>query len=347
MYDNDNNGDNKGPSFLEALNHITDVVPLINHLLYGLSNINETDLVGFQAAWPTIEANRRQRIMKKLMNIAEEDFLVDFYPIFLFGLNDKDIVVQALAIEGLWQEENPALIPLFVHLLKEGKTPLIRSKSATALGGYIYLGELEEIDEAQFMMAEQALLSTIGNEDEDTEVVRRAIEAIAFSSQDGVDKIIERAYYHENKLMQISAIFAMGRSYNPKRWAKLVMAELTNPDDRIRFEATRACGSLELKTSIDKLIQLIAEEIDAEVLQNAICSLGQIGGLKAQEALQLLLEHDDEIIRDAAEDALDELLLLGSHIDDLLDIDLLDEAFDDEFDDGFDDASDYLTYQLN
>ncbi len=321
-------------SFAQSLQHITSEEPLTGALLYGLSMMNKEDLLEFESLWPDIDSDRRRVIVQQLVDIAEQSFEVDFDPIFLLALKDPDSEVQAIAIGGLWEDESSDLIPSFVYLLKQGQTSKVKAAAATALGRYIYLGELEEIDDTALMVVEQALLETIRQPDEDIEVIRRAIEAIAFSSREGIEQIIENAYYHEDERMRVSAVFSMGRSYNSK-WESIILTELDNANPAIRFEAVRACGELELKAAVDQLIELIDIEADSAVLQNAVWSLGQIGGFKAQELLEHLTESPDEAISTVAEEALNELLLFSGLMDDFFDFTVPDtdlDAFEDEDD---------------
>jgi HEAT repeat protein len=110
--------------------------------------------------------------------------------------------------------------------------------------------------------------------------------------------------------MQISAIFAMGRS-GDKRWRNIILSELESSDARLRFEAARAAGELELAEAVQPLIQLIQNDPDSEVQQNAVWSLGQIGGPEAKAMLEQLIDSTDEALQTTAEDALDELILMS------------------------------------
>jgi len=337
-------------SFAQSLQHIAGEESLTPSLLYGLSMMTKENLAEFEAVWPKIDSDRRQIIMQQLVDIAEQSFEVDFDPILILGLKDPDSEVQALAIGGLWEDESSVLIPSFIYLFKQGQTSRVRAAAATALGRYIYLGELEEIDDTAVMVVEQALLETIRQPDEDIEVIRRAIEAISYSGREGVEQIIESAYYHEDELMRVSAIFSMGRSYN-KKWESIILAELDNINPAIRFEAARACGELELKEAVDKLIELIDIEADTSVLQNAIWSLGQIGGFKAQGVLERLSASPDEAISVVAEDALNELLLFSGMMDDFFDFALPEADLDAQEDKdvlpyGLDE-DDYQIFNLN
>ncbi len=317
-------------SFIQALKHITSDETLKPTFLFGFSVMSAENLAEFQTAWPEIEMQKRRRIMESLVEIAERNFEVSFDPIFILGLKDPDSDIQANAIEGLWENDSTALIPLLVHLLKTGQTVKVRIAATQALGQYVYLGELEEIDNTALMVVEQALLTTIRDGEEDLDVIRHAIEAIAYSGQEGIPQIIENTYYHTEERMQASAIFAMGRNGDSKRWGKIVLAELDNVSSQIRFEAARTAGELRLTGAVPKLFDLINEEADSEIQQNAIWSLGQIGDQEAREVVESLLNSADEALRTVAEEALDEVMLWGNNLEEFFSYTLgMDEDDDD------------------
>jgi HEAT repeat protein len=175
---------------------------------------------------------------------------------------------------------------------------------------FVLLGELEEIDRAPAMLVEEALLETLHDAEEEFEVRRRAVEAIAYSGEAGVRDIIEAAYYDDDEKMQASALFAMGRSAD-LYWSKLLVQELNSPNPELRFEATRACGELETRLAVSQLIGMLWDDPDREVQQAAVWALGRIGGRQAREALGACYEGEDEILSQAAAEALDEMDLLG------------------------------------
>jgi HEAT repeat protein len=316
--------------------------------------MDRDSLVLFKEIWPTIPVERRRSVMQELMEIAEVNFEVDFDPAFLLGLGDEDAEVRAVAIKGLWEYEGPTLINPLIHLLKADEAAIVREAAASALGKFIYLRELEEIDWDEAMLVEEALLETIHHPREEINVRRRAVESIAFSGEPHVTQIIENAYYHENEKMRVSAIFAMGRSADIQ-WCSQLIAELDNPNAEIRFEAARACGELEAKGAVNKLVTLIERDLDLEVQEMAIWALGRIGGETARLVLEACLENENEALALAAEESLDELnlfddsLLLYDFDDDASDGDS-EELFDDYFEEFYDansnngqsDQEDYL-----
>jgi HEAT repeat protein len=294
-----------------VLSHISRVDERLNiRYLYALSGMNREQLTRFQQVWPLIETGRRRQVIGSLVELAESSFEVNFDPIFLLAMGDEDSQVRADAIDGLWENEDQSLIGPLVHLVRVDGSSGVRAAAAMALGRFVLLGELEKIDRAPAMLAEQALLETLRQAEEGLEVRRRAVESIGFSGTVGVREIIEAAYYDEDEKMQASALFAMGRSADPY-WFKLLVKELDNPNPELRFEAARACGELEAAPAVSRLAEMALDDPDREVREAAVWALGRIGGKEAREALEACYESDDEALNQAAAEALDEMDLLG------------------------------------
>jgi HEAT repeat protein len=286
---------------------------LVTQDLYALSDMTHEQFARFREVWPSIESERRRSVIRNLVELVEHSFEVNFDPIFLLALADEDSEVRAAAIDGLWENEDQALIGPLVHLLRADESSAVRAAAATALGRFVLLGEHEEIDRAPAMLAEEALLETIRHGEEELEVRRRAVEAIAYSGEAGVREIIEAAYYDEDEKMQASALFAMGRSADPY-WYKLLLKELDNPNPEIRFEAARACGELEASSAVSRLAQMAFDDPDREVQEAAVWALGHIGGREARQTLEACYESDDEFLSQVAADVLDDMDFLGDNI---------------------------------
>jgi len=290
--------------------------------LYNLSRMDRAEMQLFQEAWPSIAVRRRRQIINFLVEIAESSFEVDFNRVFRFCLNDEDEKVREAAIEGLWDNEDTALIGPLISLLRDDPSVSVRASAAISLSRYVLLGELEKIRAKHFDRVREALLEIIRSPFEDIEVRRRAIEAIAYSGEEDVRRIIETAYYDDDERMRVSAVFAMGRSADPY-WAELVIGELQNPNPEMRYEAAVACGELELSEAIPILANL-TNDPDREVQEAAIWALGQIGGNEARRILYACYEEGDEFLREAIEEALEYLefaySLVDISLDDLPDI---------------------------
>jgi HEAT repeat protein len=188
----------------------------------------------------------------------------------------------------------------------------VRAAAAISLGRFILMGELGKIRERPHQRAYDALMAICCSEEEPVEVNRRALEAVSYSGEEAVPPLIEAAHRHPDERMRTSAIFAMGRSADPQ-WASRVMAELHSPNPEMRYEAARACGKLAIEAALSTLIDLV-EDVDPEVRDAAIWSLGQIGGDESRRVLEACQQADSEAVRAAASAALRELEFLHGDI---------------------------------
>lgn len=275
-----------------------------------LSDLNRTQFALFCDVWPDVPAGTRLSVISALAQMAEDNIEYNFDRIFRKALSDPDPHVRAKAIQGLWECEDETLVGPFLRLLERDPDEGVRAAAASGLGRFVYLAEVNEIDPAIGTAIESALFTVIHNPDESLEVRRRAVEALAFSGNPDVLDVIRDAYEHENPRMKVSALFAMGRSAD-RRWRKIVMRELHNPDNEIRFEAVRACGELELQEAVRALAGLLDREEDAEIRQAAVWSLGQAGGEVARKLLERIIESGDEALYDTAQDALEQLSFMA------------------------------------
>lgn len=310
-------------SFEELLQQIGDTASRLSiSSLYNLSGMDKAETCLFQETWPSIAVQRRRQIINFLVEIAEASFEVDFNLVFRFCLGDEDEQVREAAIEGLWEDDDTALIGPLIALLRDDPSASVRAGAATSLSRYVLLGELNKIRTRFFAQVKEALLETIRSPFEDSEVRQRAVEAIAYSSEEGVREIIETAYYDEDEQMRISAVFAMGRSADPY-WSDFVVGELESVSSEMRYEAAVACGELGLSATIYLLAELISDP-DREVQEAAIWALGQIGGDEARRVLHACYEEGDPSLSEAVEEALEHLEFLycfpDISLDDLTDL---------------------------
>ena len=194
---------------------------------------------------------------------------------------------------------------IYTNILETDTSTRVRAAAASALGKFVYLGEIEEIPEKTLRIIEDKMLD-IYNSTEDTLVRRRALESLGFSARKEIPPLIESAYYSGDQDWLASALFAMSRSAN-ERWIPLIDEMLDNDIPKIRFDAARAAGELEAKQCVPRLIELLGDE-DDEIRMAAIWSLSQIGGEGIEEILnQLYEETDDDELSEFIETALDNL----------------------------------------
>jgi HEAT repeat protein len=288
---------------ISALQNIDEPLSSVN--LTELSSINSEELQLLKEVWPTIERKRRQHTLSRLVELAEENFELDFDNVFKNCLDDPDAEVRSRAIEGLWENEEPSLINTLLNLLEHDRSERVRAAAAAALGRFVILAEYQKLHSSYSSKIYQALLATIGDSSQTLEVRRRALEAIAPMGSPEVDKVISEAYHNGHPKLRASSIYAMGKNCNPA-WLPILLKELANADAEIRYEAAGACGEIGEEEAVPYLINLI-EDPDLEVQSATIQALGKIGGTEAKNCLEQCLDNDSEVIQQAAEQALREL----------------------------------------
>ncbi|HIE39313.1 MAG TPA: hypothetical protein EYH30_07530 [Anaerolineales bacterium] len=291
--------------------------------LYSLSNLSRSQADTVWTVCARLPADSRRAVTQALVEIAESDFEVNFGEVFRLALEDEDSGVRRAAVEGLWEEEDIRLVPLLIARLLEDPVVSVRAAAATSLGRFLLLGELGKIRPRPHQKAFQALLTACTKAEESIEVRRRALESLAYSEESVVVSLIENAYRDADERMRVSAVFSMGRN-SDERWAAEVMRELHSANPAMRYEAARACGELSLKEAVPVLIELV-EDVDIEVQEAAIWSLGQIGGEEARRVLRRYTRSDSEALREAAREALRELEFLHGDLGTFLLFDFLEE----------------------
>ncbi len=313
--------------FTSALAQLSDETnPLARAALGALSGATKHNLPAFAKTWSTLSDQRREHAAHLFVNLTEDNFEYDFNLIFRHLLNDPSALVRVSAIEGLWEDQDPALVKAFVGCLRSDPDARVRATAADALGRFLLLAEYGRLSETYGDLAYDALLATVQSRLEESHVLYRSVEALGFSSRPLVRQVIQAAYDDEDSQMRASALLAMGHSADT-RWRKIVEDELESPDPRIRFNATRAAGELEDRQAVTRLIELL-DDPDREVQAAAVASLGQISGKQAQRALSVASESEDEVLSELATDALRELDFTAASDFLMLDLDNEDEELD-------------------
>jgi len=274
--------------------------------LAGLTGIGAVDLGRLKDGWKKAAVERRLRIISSLVDLSENDFSLDFSPIFNFAVGDPDETIRINAIEGLELEDKQTYIEPIIKSLMTDEAEDVRAAAADALAKYALMAETDELPERVSEKIFSALLSALENPRESAKVRRRALESISVFQQEPVDRYIEDYYYSEDPAIKASAIYAMGRNCKTT-WLNFLIDEMRSGSAEFRFEAARACGEIEDEVAVPYLIEL-AKDSDQEVQEVAISSLGKIGGDEAKGFLQKLSRQGEHRVREAAAAALTGLL---------------------------------------
>ena len=289
--------------FDEVLTALLDEDQILDPLLlYRLSDINPDSLSQLAGIWENVTVERRRALIDDLEQLTDTNNLLTFEPIFRIGLKDLDDQVRFFATRAIEIFDTDDLVPFFLSVLDEEECIDVRAVTTSVLGKYIYRGELDKISAEIKTQIEEKLLQILES-DQPSQVQRRALEAISYSSRPEINKHILEAYNNVNEDWIASAVFAMGRSFD-HQFSEMVFDQLQHTSPKVRLEAVRACGELLLEDAVPVILDLLDDL--PEIRGASIWALSQIGGEDAGPAIHQMLdgevsENEVELIQQALE----------------------------------------------
>lgn len=275
-------------------------------IFYGLSMLQVEHVEQLHPVWQSLPAPYRRRLMRALVEVAETNFELDYTAFGRYGLEDSDPGVREAAIEVLWENESLELMNALITMAQHDDSREVRAAATSALGRFILAGELGDLPESETVKAQDAAIDILEDPSEDIDVRRRALESIANCGHEIVEEAIDAAYNGDEHRMQISSVFAMGRTCDD-RWGDVVIHELDSDNAEMRYEAARAAGELELQEAVPHLSRLAFDD-DVEIKDVAVWALGEIGGREATRILNLLANDAQARGDQDAANAIDEAL---------------------------------------
>jgi HEAT repeat protein len=298
--------DEREIAFSDALQKLVseDQVPI--HLLYELSDLNEDQMREFELVWPTCVEDRRHEIIRHLVDISEEDFLVNFQELFAYCMNDPNPDVRTASLDGFWDATDLNLIDPIIKRMESDPVGEVQAAAAGALAHFLLMSAWGELCGVPTDVIIEALLAAFNKPESHLALRRVALEALGSVNLPEISKAIEESYESPDRAMQLSALFAMGNSADP-RWLPIVLDEMESPYEEMRQEAARAAGNIGDSEAISRLAELAYDESE-DVAQAAIEALGEIGGAHVHEILLDMfddpdLENMEFVIEQAIEDA--------------------------------------------
>ena len=293
-------------SLEKCLQEIADADAALSYSsLIELSDPSPAELGRFGRVWLTVPSKRRVQIIERLVEMAENAPQLDFSAVFTLALKDLDETVQEKAISGLWEFEDRSIIPLLLAILQSDRPCGVRAAAATALGKFAHLAQDGKLLSQDSQGIQEALMAVLQDEGGVLEVRRRALEAVSPFNTPHIQQYINWAYKSDDLDLRCSSLYAMGRTQD-RAWLHNIIPELQSTSVPLRYEATCACGELGEEDAVPHLISLI-EDDDLEVQMAMITAMGKIGGPLAKRALLRCVRTGDESIREAAQEALDNM----------------------------------------
>jgi HEAT repeat protein len=210
-------------------------------------------------------------------------------------LDDEDAQVRTFALRLLCECEDVALVDRIIAIAESDPDEVAQAEAAKALAQFVELGELEELNPNILRRVEDCLLRLGRSAVPD--VQRAAIESLGFSSRPEAGELIQSAFRHKSPQWVATALFAMGRSADP-RWQDEILEMLDAANVDVRRNAAQAAGQIRLDAARKLLLDLLENEEDDDVFIAAVWSLSQIGGEDVRTYLQTILdnaEDDDQI----------------------------------------------------
>lgn len=316
-------------SVLNALTNADAKFPA--RFLKEFSDLAPADLEALKKAWPQVSLDRKRNLLRDLNTAFRDDSLVAYDEVAQAFLDDADALVRAQAIRLLDETSDVRLLRRLIEIGQNDPDVGVRTATATVLGQFVHLGELEQVPADLKEQVEDILLRDV-REEKNAHLQRAALESLGYSSRPEVPALIESAFERPDTPWTLSALLAISHSTDT-RWQEQVLVGLAHEDTQVRLLAAQAAGDLELKAARQTLLSMLDEEEDDEVLEAIIWSLSQIGGEDVRTYLQALLDAaDDDDLIEFIEDALANL----SFTEDLEGFDLMAYDPDDELDE-FDD----------
>lgn len=276
-------------------------------VLAELSGASASDARKLAQIWTGWRPAYLRNFLRRLAALAEENILYEFEAIFTAGLTAADPVARATSIAALGESSNKLLAQRFTRILKEDSSREVREAAALGLARFAIMACEGKMIERDYERIREALEFAIRRPEEALSVRRRAIEAIGSYPNEINERIIVDAYQSGDRLLQQSALFAMGRSGN-RRWLPEITRSVESNNAGVRYEAVGALGLVGEEDDAPLLVAAL-EDDDLQVRAAAVLALGRIGGPAAVRIVKRELGSKIPVIAEAAREALEELEL--------------------------------------
>jgi hypothetical protein len=273
--------------------------------LSELSALSADDARDLVEAWEEWTETRLVNFLHRLVGLSEDNTLLEFDTVFKHALTTQSAPGRKLALAGLAECDDRALVTLLLKMVKSDPADDVREDATLALARFAALGVAGKLPKRDVKKIGESLDAILSNARETENVRRRALEAAATLGSSKVDVLIKAAFDSGDTAEVKSALYSMGLSSN-QAWLPQVLQQITSPSAELRFEAARALGEIGEEPHVLQLADLL-EDADPVVAVAAIGSLARIGGDAAMKLIQEGTESEHTIVAEASQAAIREI----------------------------------------
>jgi len=253
--------------------------------------------------------------LKTLIDTPPWDWPSDAGKMFQKILNDSRAQVSdrliAAELAGGSTVINDDLADALMAILRDAEEPeKLRAGAAISLGAVLELADTDgfedpddvPISERTFLNIQDRLHELYLDYSNPKEVRRGILEASVRAPQDWHQNAIMTAYSSGDKDWMLTAVFSM-------RWVRgfdnQILEALKSGEPEIHCQAVNAAGSWELDAAWTQVIALLNDAGTPKPL--LLAAIGAASSIRPQEAGEILIDlavSDDEVIAEAAEEAI-------------------------------------------
>jgi hypothetical protein len=223
--------------------------------------------------------------------------------------NDDRMIAAGLA--GDCTVVNDELVDVLLDIVvSPSAAQPVREAAAIALGPVLELGDIDGFDipdevpisEKTFQRIQKMFADVYRDADVPGDVRRRVLEASVRAPQDWHTGAVRAAYQSGDSLWMLTAVFCMQhiQGFEPQ-----ILQALKSPDEKIRLEAVRAAGDMEVGKAWEHVAGLASSTATEKNLRlTAIEALPFLKPKKSLPVLHALTDSEDEEIVEAAYEAI-------------------------------------------
>lgn len=291
-------------SFRDLETSLAAGIDLSDELAESLSALEDAALERFQELWHRLDSEQRATLIDRLGEMAEENLTVDFVAIYKLALTDPDPVVRELGFTLAADDIDPELLETYVRAGVADPDVDVRVAALDGIGAYTLAAQVEDWPRDVQTQLENTLVGVLHLAGASLAVRRAALLSLSYLTTPQVEAEIRQAHLQPD--LRAAAVESMGRNCQDM-WIPDILAEMESDAREVREASAHAAAEMEDERFVPGLIARLRDDED-DVRFAAVEALGVIGGEDAKATLGELLKSRDRELREAAKDALEELL---------------------------------------